>query len=74
MTKHEKAFQEVYREAREKLGAMVRNERIKAGWSLRDLAEKSRVGKSTIHNIERGKSNPTIRTIGRIFMEFGIRS
>ncbi len=43
----------------EKIGDRVRQLREKRGWSLSDLAEKSKISRSYLYQIERSESAPT---------------
>lgn len=48
------------------LGARVRAERARRGWSLARLAEVSGVSRAMISKIERGESSPTAAILGKL--------
>lgn len=48
------------------IGTNIRRYRKIKGFNLRDLSEKSGVGKTTISELENNKSNPSIETLGKI--------
>ncbi len=55
----------------EALGARVRSEREKRGWSLDALARRSGVSRSMLHGVERGHKAPTVLTLDRIATALG---
>jgi transcriptional regulator with XRE-family HTH domain len=54
------------------IGARIRTERLERGWSLTDLAERSRVSRAMINKVERGESSPTASLLGRLSGAFGL--
>jgi len=48
---------------RQAYGAVVRQLRLKAGFSRKTLARKSKISESQLGRIERGEGNPTIDTL-----------
>lgn len=54
----------------ETFGARVQRLRQERGWSLNDLAERSGTVKSHIHQIESGKSEPSLRYVVLIARAF----
>ena len=48
------------------IGARVRQSRAERGWTLDELAERSRVSRRMLVNIEQGSTNPSIATLLRI--------
>ena len=55
----------------EKIGLMIRNERLRKGLTQEDLGERIGVGKSQISKIESGKGL-TIKTVTKVFNALGI--
>ena len=55
----------------EKIGFMIRNERLRKGLTQEDLGERIGVGKSQISKIESGKGL-TIKTVTKVFNALGI--
>jgi transcriptional regulator with XRE-family HTH domain len=53
------------------VGASVRAEREKRGWSLEALARRSGVSRSMLHSVERGQKAPTVLTLDRIATALG---
>ena len=58
------AFQKTYR--RREIGEMVRNARIHAGLSIRELAAKADISKSNLQRIEDGRYGVTVDTLAAI--------
>jgi transcriptional regulator with XRE-family HTH domain len=54
-----------------RVGGRVRAERERRGWSLDQLAQRSRVSRSMIYGIERGQKAPTVLTLDRIATALG---
>jgi transcriptional regulator with XRE-family HTH domain len=50
----------------EALGALIRAQRVSAGLSLRDLAERTKVSNAYLSQIERGLHEPSISVLGAI--------
>ena len=55
----------------ENIGLMIRNERLRKGFTQEDLGERIGVGKSQISKIESGKGL-TIKTVTKVFNALGI--
>ncbi len=55
-----------------KIGLKIKLERTKRGWSQEKLAELSALSKNSIGIIERGESSPSITTLEKIALAFGI--
>jgi transcriptional regulator with XRE-family HTH domain len=55
------------------LGETVRAERIKAGLSQEQLAEKANLARNYIGNIERAEYKVTVETLSQIAKALGIR-
>ena len=55
-----------------RLGARIRTEREKRGWSLTDLAQRSGVSRAMINKVERGDASPTASLLGRLSGAFGL--
>lgn len=55
-------------------GRMVREARARAGLTQRQLAAKARIPQETIARIERGRSDPRVKTLDRLLeaCEFGL--
>lgn len=50
-----------------KMGNLIRDTRVKNGWSIEELAKRTGISKITLGQIERGKSNnPTLSVIWKI--------
>ena len=54
------------------IGARVRQSRAERGWTLDGLAERSRVSRRMLVNIEQGSTNPSIATLLRISDALGV--
>ena len=54
------------------IGASIRERRKALGISQRDLSEIAGVSLHTISDVESGKGNPTIATLGRILEPLGL--
>jgi transcriptional regulator with XRE-family HTH domain len=55
-----------------RIGARIRIEREKRGWSLTDLAQRSGVSRAMINKVERGEASPTASLLGRLAGAFGL--
>jgi transcriptional regulator with XRE-family HTH domain len=55
-----------------RLGARIRIERERRGWSLTDLAGRSGVSRAMINKVERGEASPTASLLGRLSGAFGL--
>jgi transcriptional regulator with XRE-family HTH domain len=55
-----------------RLGARIKVERERRGWSLTDLAERSGVSRAMINKVERGEASPTASLLGRLSGAFGL--
>jgi len=58
----------------EKIGLVLYDMRIKAGYSQEELANQSEVDRSYISEIERGLKTPSITIITRIATVFGLKT
>jgi len=58
---------------REKLGQRIRQLRAARNWSLKDLAQASRLSVSQISSIERGANLPSIESLLAIARAFGLK-
>ena len=54
------------------IGKVLKQRRSELGLSQLDLAEMSEISLSTIKDIERGKGNPSLKTIERIMDVLGM--
>ena len=52
---------------REELGKLIKHRRKVLGLTIRELADLADLSKTTISQIERGVSNPTIQVLQNIF-------
>lgn len=59
---------------RQAYGAVVRQLRLKAGFSRKTLARKSKISESQLGRIERGEGNPTITTLFNIAAALSTRA
>src|SRR5215831_5396715 len=55
-----------------RLGARIKLERERRGWSLTDLAGRSGVSRAMINKVERGEASPTASLLGRLSGAFGL--
>jgi transcriptional regulator with XRE-family HTH domain len=60
------AGEDVWKATLEVLGAAIRAERVTAGLSLRDLAERTKVSNAYLSQIERGLHEPSISVLSAI--------
>ncbi|OKH86979.1 XRE family transcriptional regulator [Thalassospira sp. TSL5-1] len=56
----------------QRIGARIRTEREKRGWSLTDLAEKSGVSRAMVYKVERGESSPTATLLAKLSGAFNL--
>ncbi len=56
----------------EQLGSVIRERRNTLSLSQENLSEKSDVAIKTIHSIELGKANPSIKTLNKILENLGL--
>jgi transcriptional regulator with XRE-family HTH domain len=56
----------------EALGALIRAQRLTAGLSLRDLAQRAKVSNAYLSQIERGLHEPSISVLGAIADALGV--
>ncbi len=54
------------------IGQRIRQLRLDAGWSLRELAEQSGVAASTVSSLERGQSMPSVGSLHKLGRAFGM--
>lgn len=54
-----------------KFGIRVKFERIKRNWSQEKLAEEADIGRTTITNLERNTSSPTLDMVEKIAKALG---
>lgn len=54
------------------VAANVRRLRVRAAWSLGDLASAAGVGKSTLSQLESGRANPSIETLWSVARALGV--
>jgi transcriptional regulator with XRE-family HTH domain len=52
------------------IGERIRDLRMSAGWSLRELSDKSGVAASTLSTLERGQSMPTVGSLYKLSRAF----
>jgi transcriptional regulator with XRE-family HTH domain len=55
-----------------RLGARLKIERERRGWSLTDFAARSGVSRAMINKVERGEASPTAALLGRLSGAFGL--
>jgi transcriptional regulator with XRE-family HTH domain len=60
------AAEDTWKATLERLGAAIRAERVSAGLSLRDLAERAQVSNAYLSQIERGLHEPSISVLRAI--------
>jgi transcriptional regulator with XRE-family HTH domain len=56
----------------EQLGSVIRERRNTLSLSQENLSDKSDVAIKTIHSIELGKANPSIKTLNKILDNLGL--
>ena len=59
-------------ELNQRIGARVRLERDRLGWSLTELAARSGVSRAMVHKVERGDCSPTATLLARLSGAFGL--
>lgn len=57
----------------QKFGKRIKIERIMRDWTMEQLAEKARLGTTTIASVEKGISSPTLETIEKLAIAFDIK-
>jgi transcriptional regulator with XRE-family HTH domain len=57
---------------RKRLGANVRKLRLEKGWSQEDYADRARIHRTYVSDIERGARNPTATVIEKLAKPLGI--
>ena len=55
-----------------RLAARLRAEREARGWTLADLAERSKVSRAMVSKVERGEASPTAALLGRLAAALGL--
>lgn len=61
-------------EDRKRIGSRILAARMAAGWSQQELAEKAGLKQRQISQMENGKLNMTIDTLGRVAAALGVRT
>ena len=56
----------------EQLGNIIRERRNELSLSQENLSNKSDVAIKTIHSVELGKANPSVRTLDKILQNLGL--
>ena len=56
----------------EQLGNIIRERRSELSLSQENLSNKSDVAIKTIHSVELGKANPSVKTLEKILENFGL--
>lgn len=54
------------------VGHRLRELRVARGWSLSELARRSRIGKGTLSSLESGRRNPTLETLYALTTALGV--
>jgi transcriptional regulator with XRE-family HTH domain len=54
------------------LASRLKEERVRRGWTIAQLAEHSSVSKAMISKVERGEASPTAALLGRLSGAFGL--
>lgn len=54
------------------VGAVIRGLRERRGWTVTELARRSRASKQLVSAIERGDRAPSLSTCGRLAKAFGV--
>ena len=52
---------------KKELGEIIKNRRVVLGLTIRDLADLTGISKTTISELERGVTNPTLEVLQNIF-------
>ena len=56
----------------EQLGNIIRERRNELSWSQEILSNRSDVAIKTIHSVELGKANPSVKTLKKILENLGL--
>lgn len=56
----------------EQLGNIIRERRNELSWSQEILSNRSDVAIKTIHSVELGKANPSVKTLEKILENLGL--
>lgn len=56
------------------LGAAIRAERTKQGWSQEELAERAEMSRAYVTDLENGKRTPNLDTLVRMAAAFGMKT
>jgi HTH-type transcriptional regulator/antitoxin HipB len=59
-------------EAKQTVGQLIRNARIKAGVTQQELGERLGVGRATVNGYETGRQNLTVDTLEKITKALGV--
>ncbi|WP_080237668.1 helix-turn-helix domain-containing protein [Spirosoma rigui] len=59
-------------EAKQKVGHLIREARVKAGLTQQELGDKLGVGRATVNGYETGKQNLTVDTLEKVAKALGV--
>ncbi|MCC3281354.1 MULTISPECIES: helix-turn-helix domain-containing protein [Arthrobacter] len=59
-------------ELQQRIGAAVRRERLRAGWSAAELARRAGISKGNVSQLESGAGNPTVETLWALSDALGL--